>query len=89
MNIFPYILSSLHQLPQTTLVGEVEISAPNKHFKRIPNDWIMYLISDGTMKIKVENREYHPQRIQKIPVIFHKFFEFFSHIFIANDHEIY
>lgn len=58
MNTFPYILSSLHQLPQTTLVGEVKIPAPNKHFKRIPNDWIMYVISDGTMKIKEEDREY-------------------------------
>lgn len=58
MNISSYISSSLQQLPHTTLQGEVYVPAPNKHFRRIPNDWILYIILDGSMKIREEKQEY-------------------------------
>lgn len=37
-----------------TLVGDVRIPAPNKHFHRISNEYILYMIRDGHM-ILVEN----------------------------------
>lgn len=37
-----------------TLLGDVRIPAPNKHFYRIPNEYILYMIRDGHM-ILVEN----------------------------------
>lgn len=58
MNTSSYISSSLQQLPRTTLQGEVYVPAPNKHFRRIPNDWILYVIMDGSMKIREEKQEY-------------------------------
>jgi len=59
MDNFPYIFNSLQKLPQTTLFGEVNVSGPNKHFKRTPKDWILYVITEGTMIIREEELEYH------------------------------
>lgn len=58
MNTFPYLFSSLRELPTTSLMGEVTVPAPNKHFKRTSNEWIIYIISDGTMKLQEDNRQY-------------------------------
>lgn len=58
MNTFPYLISPLRELPATSLMGEVVVPGPNKHFKRTPNDWIVYIISDGTMKLHEDNRQY-------------------------------
>lgn len=58
MNTFPYLFSSLNELPKTSLIGEVDVPAPNKHFKRTPNEWILYVISSGNMKIQEDNQQY-------------------------------
>lgn len=58
MDTLSYLSSSLQQLPQTTLMGEVRVPGPNRHFKRTPNEWILYLVSDGRMIIQEENRKY-------------------------------
>lgn len=42
-----------------TLLGDVRIPAPNKHFHRIPNEYILYMIRDGHM-ILVENDVTYP-----------------------------
>ncbi len=59
MNTFSYLFSSLEQLPCTSLLGEVKVPGPNKHFKRTPTDWILYVVSDGTMIIREDEMEYH------------------------------
>lgn len=59
MNTLSYLFSSLRELPQTTLLGEVKVPGPNKHFKRTPTDWILYVVSDGTMIIRENELEYH------------------------------
>lgn len=59
MNTLSYLFSSLRQLPQTTLLGEVKVPGPNKHFKRTPTDWILYMVSEGTMIIREDEQEYH------------------------------
>lgn len=37
-----------------TLLGDVRVPAPNKHFQRMPNEYILYIIKEGHMKL-VEN----------------------------------
>lgn len=37
-----------------TLLGDVRVPGPNKHFQRISNEYILYMIRDGHMKL-VEN----------------------------------
>ena len=34
-----------------TLLGDVQIPAPNKHFERIPDEYIFYIIKDGHMNL--------------------------------------
>ena len=58
MHPFPFIYTLLGELPKTTLIGEVRVPGPNKHFLRIPDEWILYIISDGTMIIREEEQEY-------------------------------
>lgn len=58
MDTLPYIISPLQEYPQTSLMGEVSIPAPNKHFKRTPHDWILYVILEGTMNMQEDNRQY-------------------------------
>lgn len=59
MKTFPCIFTSLETLPQTSLMGEVSVPAPNKHFKRTPKEWILYAVSDGCMKIQEDTLQYH------------------------------
>lgn len=46
-------------MPQLSLTGEVEVSAPNKHFKRTSNEWILYIITDGSMCLQENEQQYH------------------------------
>ncbi len=57
MNNSIYLKQNLcnHQLPTVTLSGYVSISSPNCHFKRIPNEWILYIIVDGSMKLQEDD----------------------------------
>lgn len=41
-----------------TLLGDVKIPAPNKHFRRIPEEYILYLIRDGHMTLVENNTVY-------------------------------
>lgn len=58
MNAKPYLFGSLDHFPKTTLMGEVNVAAPNKHFKRTSKEWILYAVCEGTMKIQEEDRQY-------------------------------
>ncbi len=58
MDTFPYLISSLDHSPHTTLLGEVKVRKINKHFKRTPADWILYIIIDGTMILKEDALKY-------------------------------
>lgn len=42
-----------------TLLGDVQVPAPNKHFQRIPTEYIFYIITDGYMNL-VENEICYP-----------------------------
>lgn len=42
-----------------TLLGDVRVPAPNKHFHRIPDEYILYMVRDGHM-ILVENDVTYP-----------------------------
>ncbi len=53
-----YIFSLLNTLPQITLMGEVNVPAPNKHFERKSDEWIAYIILDGSMKMKEEDWDF-------------------------------
>ena len=46
------------QLPKEILSGSVSVPAPNSHFRRIPKEWILYIITEGTMKIKEDDKIY-------------------------------
>lgn len=58
MDVFPCVISPLHELPQTSLLGEVFVPGPNKHFRRTPAEWILYIVTEGTMIICEEEQEY-------------------------------
>ena len=45
-----YITGHPDSLPSFLLAGEVHVPAPNKHFQRTTKDWIIYVITDGTMQ---------------------------------------
>lgn len=47
-----YFHHPLSTLPSVSLVGEVSVPAPNKHFRRTPTDWILYLVTEGQMKLQ-------------------------------------
>lgn len=53
-----YLYQPLMTLPSTSLIGEVCIPAPNKHFRRTATDWILYLIKDGQMQLQEEHTLY-------------------------------
>lgn len=44
-----YFSGSPHFLPRVTLADYVHVPAPNHHFRRTPEEYILYLIIDGTM----------------------------------------
>lgn len=57
-----------------TLLGEVKVPAPNKHFQRIPNEYILYMIREGHMKLVENNITYslYPGDILLLePSLFH------------------
>lgn len=53
-----YIIGSLTNTPTFSLAGEVHVPAPNKHFQRSSEDWILYIITDGRMKITEVEKQY-------------------------------
>lgn len=53
-----YITAALSHMPVFSFAGEVHIPAPNRHFQRIAGEWIMYIITDGTMKITEDQTDY-------------------------------
>lgn len=54
-----YLHQSLSTLPSISLVGEVIVPAPNKHFRRTPTDWILYLVAEGQMELQEDQTLYH------------------------------
>ncbi len=52
------IMSPLRDMPRTTLMGEVSVPAPNRHFRRTPDEWIFYFVRDGHMKLEEEGKIY-------------------------------
>lgn len=59
MNPQHYLYTPMEKLPHLSLCGEVNIPSPNKHFKRTSNEWILYIITDGSMCIQEEQKQYH------------------------------
>lgn len=53
-----YITGHPDSLPSFLLAGEVHVPAPNKHFQRTTKDWIIYVITDGTMQISEGEQTY-------------------------------
>jgi YesN/AraC family two-component response regulator len=49
-------------LPQVNMMNEVRIEAPNSHFRRTPAEYILYIISDGTMLLNEGGIEYTLQK---------------------------
>lgn len=46
---------SAHRLPSVSLSGHVSVPAPNCHFKRICDEWILYCIIEGSMKLQEDD----------------------------------
>ena len=58
MELLPYISGFSNSLPIFLLSGVVHIPSPNKHFQRISQNWIIYIITDGIMKIMENGNQY-------------------------------
>lgn len=59
MNTSTYLFNQLGQLPDISLTGKVSIPAPNKHFRRTSNEWILYAVTAGSMCIREGKRQYN------------------------------
>lgn len=58
MELLPYISGFSNSLPVFLLSGVVHIPSPNKHFQRISQNWIIYIITDGIMQIMENENQY-------------------------------
>ena len=58
MELLPYISGFSNSLPFFLLSGVVHIPSPKKHFQRISQNWIIYIITDGIMQIMENENQY-------------------------------
>ena len=58
MELLPYISGFSNSLPIFLLSGVVHVPSPNKHFQRISQNWIIYIITDGIMQIMENGNQY-------------------------------
>lgn len=57
-----YFSVDTNYLPQVNMMNEVRIESLNSHFRRTPTEYILYIISDGTMLLNEGGIEYTLQK---------------------------
>lgn len=54
-----YFIVDSRSIPQMRLVNETTIEPPYVHRKRIPHEWIIYMIKKGVMELEEDGVPYH------------------------------